>query len=173
MPVPTHLTGIAVPTETTLDEEPLRADLQCECGSRSFEFLYPGQTQLFGGREIPCVAEVDGRFFEIVSSRCTECALERVLLDGDFHGWNGFVCHDPTQAAIPRPPLVPWPCQNCGGTAHSGQLLISGEGKEDFVSEMPDDDAERWPDAFGWFELGCRCLECGHETPDLFSHETM
>ena len=174
MPVPSHLVGIAAPSEAMLDEAPLRADLRCDCGSQSFEFLFPGQTHSIGGREVPCTADVDGHYFDIVSSRCSECKLERVLLDADFHGWNGFICHDPAQAAIPRPPLVAWQCRNCGGTAHSGNIYIAGEGRADLVREVGSGfDADRWPDAFGWFTLSCTCRRCGQDSPDLFECETM
>ena len=174
MPVPTHLVGIAVPAEAEVDEAPLRAELRCGCGSLSFEFLYPGQTQVIGGREIPCDAEIDGNYFYIVSARCTACRAERVLLDADFHGWNGLTCHDPVQAAAARPPLTPWHCRNCRETAHVGMLFISGEGKDDFIEEAGSDfDPDRWPDAFGWFSLSCSCLQCGLDEPDRFVSETM
>src|SRR4051794_16594220 len=110
MPVPTHLQGLARPFETVLDEAPLRAGLECGCGSHSFEFLYPGRTIVVGGRLQPCTVEIEGRYFYVVTCRCTGCTAERVLLDADFHGWNGYVCHDPEQAAVPRPPLVVWRC---------------------------------------------------------------
>jgi len=173
MPVPTHLQGIAVPAETTVDEAPLQAELRCGCGSQSFAFLFPGQTHVYAGRTIPCTAEVDGRYFYIVSARCSQCQAERVLLDADFHGWNGLICHDPVQAAAPRPPLTPWRCRNCGGTAHRGALCISGEGRDDFIEADTEFDTDRWPDAFGWFSLSCSCLQCGHDEPDLFEDETM
>jgi hypothetical protein len=174
MPVPTHLEGVAIPLEVAIDEAPLRAELQCACGSRSFEFLFPGQTQFVGRQEIPCTAEIDGHYFFIIRSRCTRCRSERTLLDVDFHGWNGFVCHDPVQAAISRPPLIVWNCRNCGGTAHGGHLYIVGEGREDFLREMASDSRlDRWYDAFGWFALSCSCNHCGQVSPDLISCETM
>lgn len=174
MPVPSHLVGIAVRPDTVVDEAALQADLMCGCGSQSFEFLFPGQTHLFAGRETPCSVEVEGHHFFIVSSRCSECRLERVLLDVDFHGWDGVMCHDPVQAALPRPPLTAWHCRNCGGTTHSGNVSVVGEGRDDFVrSKDSEMDADRWPDVFGWFTLGCTCLQCGEETPYLFDCETM
>ena len=174
MPVPSHLVGIAVPADTLLDEEPLRADLRCECGAGFFEFLFPGQTHLFAGRDIPCTADVGGHYFFIVSSRCSECRRERVLLDVDFHGWDGIMCHDPVQAALPRPPLIAWHCRNCGGTTHTGNVSVVGEGRDDFVRAMGSEmDADRWPDVFGWFTLSCTCRRCGLHSPDLIDCETM
>jgi len=174
MPVPTHLVGIAVPHEALLDKRPLRADLRCACGSESFEILFPGQTRPAGGEEIPCAAYVDGFYFYIVSSRCSGCQTERVLFDVDFHGWHGLICHDFAQAAIPRPPLIAWQCRKCRGTAHKGVVDIAGEGRDDPVLGMgPEFDADRWPDAFGWFALSCTCRQCGEHTPELFSFETM
>lgn len=119
-------------------------------------------------------AEIDGHFFFIVAARCTACGTERVLLDADFHGWNGFICRDPASAALRRPPLIPWRCTACQGTAHQGAIVISGEGKEDFVLEAgPEYDHGRWHDAFGWFSLRSTCVGCGHEEPELIEYETM
>lgn len=42
------------------------------------------------------------------------------------------------------------------------------------MSEAGEDfDAERWPDAFGWFSLDTSCVACGKVSPELVSHETM
>src|SRR5205823_4405376 len=136
--------------------------------------LYPGRTIVVGGRLQPCTAEIEGRYFYVVTCRCTGCTEERVLLDADFHGWNGYLCHDPEQAAVPRPPLVVWRCRRCNETAHKGSILVAGEGRADMIREMgPDCDADRWPDAFGWFEMDCDCVNCGEANPGLFPFETM
>ena len=111
MPVPSHLQEIAVPRDSAIDEESLTADIRCPCGESKFELLYPGQAHEYGDGTIPCTAEIDGHFFFILKSRCARCKREHLLLDADFHGWNGFICHDPDQAAIARPPLITWRCQ--------------------------------------------------------------
>lgn len=174
MPVPSHLRGIVVPRDPAIDEQPLSADVRCPCGESVFELLYPGQTHEYGGETIPCTAEIDGRYFFVLRAVCTGCSADHLLLDADFHGWDGFVCHDPAQAAIPRPGLVPWKCIACTETKHRVVAHIQTEGREDFINESGGEfDRERWPDAFGWFSLDLTCLACGKASPELVSYETM
>ena len=174
MPVPSHLRACVVPHETAIDEEPLRADVRCPCGTSEFELLYPGHTHEFKGELIPCVAHIGERFFLLLGARCAACSREHLLLDADFHGWNGFVCHDPEQAAVARPPLQPWQCRSCQGTRHTGVIGIQTQGKDDFIIEAGSEfDVNRWPDAFGWFNLDVTCSQCGKHTAPLVSYETM
>ena len=174
MPVPSHLRGVVEPLDSTIDEEPLSAVIRCPCGESGFELLYPGQTHEYGGDLIPCTAEIGGHFFFVLKSRCTKCGREHSLLDADFHGWNGFVCHDQDQAALDRPPLVPWRCHSCDEAEHTGVVHIQTQGKDDFISEAGEEfDPSRWPDAFGWFSLDLKCRKCGKESKDLVSYETM
>jgi hypothetical protein len=174
MPVPSHLVDCVIPKESTIDENPLDAVVRCPCGSTVLELLYPGQTHDFEGEAVPCVAEIDGKLFFLIKGRCTACHRSHLLFDMDFHGWNGFVCHDAEQAAIPRPSLVPWACLSCGVTAHEASVEIQTEGKGDFVAEAGQEfDVNRWPDAFGWFSMTIRCIGCGKQTCDWISYETM
>jgi hypothetical protein len=136
--------------------------------------MYPGQTHEAGGETIPCTAEIDGEFFFLVRADCAACERQHLLLDADFHGWNGFVCHDEAKASLPRPPLVAWRCLACGGVDHTASVQIQTEGKQDFVDQVGEDfDAERWPDGFGWFAMSIRCVSCPHETGEWVSYETM
>ena len=174
MPVPSHLRECVHPLDDRLDESPLEGSLRCGCGATAFQFLYPGEVREWAGTNVPCVKEIDGRFFFLVVARCASCGKDHLLLDIDFHGWDGFVCHDPEQAAIPRPALVIWNCENCGGDTHRGTVRICGEGSEDFLREAANQfPAERWPDAFGWFSLDSECTRCGMRTQELFDCETM
>ena len=174
MPVPSHLQEFVVPSDSLVDEEALSAAIRCPCGEAKFELLYPGQTHEYDGQEIPCTAEIGGNFFFVLKSRCSSCGREHLLLDADFHGWDGFICHDPVKAALPRPKLVAWQCHGCGGTKHTGTVHIQTQGKDDFISEAGEDfDSERWPDAFGWFSLDLTCSKCGKESRELVSYETM
>jgi hypothetical protein len=61
MPVPTHLKQCVVPGESTIDEEPLKATVQCPCGGNVFQLLYPGQTHEYAGEIIPCTAQIEKR----------------------------------------------------------------------------------------------------------------
>ena len=174
MPVPSHLRGAVVPLDAVQDEAGLSAAVRCTCGDDRFVLLYPGQTHLYEGTKIPCTSQIGGQWYFVVASRCAGCGREHVLLDDDFHGWNGFVCHDPDKAALPRPPLVAWTCQACGASVHRGVVHIQTQGSEDFIAEAGDEfDPERWPDAFGWFSLDLTCAGCGLESPGLVDYETM
>ncbi|MGO4129430.1 hypothetical protein AB4Z01_33880 [Inquilinus sp. YAF38] len=174
MPVPTHLIDCVVPLESGLDQASLKAAVRCSCSSVQFRLLFPGQAQEHEGRQIPSTAKIGGQFFFLLKAHCTGCGRKNLLFDADFHGWNGFVCHEPEMAARTRPPLVPWACQSCGGLHHTGIVTISTEGREDFVAEAGDEfDPERWPDGFGWFALDVTCVQCGVMTKDLVSYETM
>jgi hypothetical protein len=173
MPVPSHLRGLVVPLDSAIDEKALSATVRCPCGETKFELLYPGQTHEHAGEMIPCTAEIDGNFFFVLESRCPSCGREHLLLDADLHGWNGFICHDPAQAALARPRLVAWLCQ-CGEAKHTGIVHIQTQGKDDFISGAGEGfDVNRWPDAFGWFSLDLICSKCGKESRDLVSYETM
>lgn len=174
MPIPSHLADCVVPKELTIDESPLDAIVRCPCGSTLFDLLYPGQTHDLGGEPAPCTAEIDGEFFFVIEARCSACQRVHLLLDSDFHGWNGFVCHDVKQAAIPRPSLVSWTCSSCGETAHEAMIQVQTQGKADFVAEAGHKfDADRWPDGFSWFSMAIKCAGCGKRTVDWISYETM
>lgn len=174
MPVPSHLIECVVPKSSVVDEQALDATVKCTCGSTRFRLMFPGQTHNLRGDVIPCTANIDGKYFFIVRANCVRCHREHVLIDADFHGWNGFVCHDAAQASVARPELVAWQCLGCGGSVHEASVQIQTEGREDFVDQAGDEfDPERWPDAFGWFSMTIRCVACHRETPDWVSYETM
>jgi hypothetical protein len=122
MPVPSHLVGIVVPKEGLIDEGPLDAWVRCPCGEDRFVFLYPGATRAYEGRHYPCTTKANGGWFFLIRCRCLTCGRDHLLLDVEFHGWNGWVCHNPAQADRPRPPLVPWRCVSCGGEPHRGSV---------------------------------------------------
>ena len=174
VPVPTHLRHFVAPLDRPVEEGIVRVSFRCPCGETRFELRYPGQTHEWDGREIPCDALIGQHHFFLLEARCVACGRDHLLLDTDFHGWNGLLCHDPEQAALPRPPLVVWGCRGCGGVSHSGVITISTESKESTLGEAGDDiDPERWYDAFGWFSLDLICSKCGRAEPDLVSYETM
>ena len=174
MPVPSHLKGVAIPRDPVVDEQTLTADIRCPCGGSTMELLYPGQTHRHGDQTIPCTAEIDGNYFFIVRARCSSCLTSHLLLDADFHGWNGFVCHDEAKASLPRPALIPWNCQSCVDIRHTVVVHIQTQGRQDFINEAGSEfDVERWPDAFGWFDVDLTCVGCGRNSPGLVSYETM
>ncbi len=174
VPIPTHLAAAIELASATYVDGCVDAKILCPCGSDKFELMFPGQTQEFEGEEIPCTAEIDGKFFFRLEARCTRCSRQHLLLDADFHGWNGFVCHDQEQGALPRPPLQPWRCLSCSNTEHHIRVRVQNEGQEDFLEntdgEFPPD---RWVDAFGWFSVDIHCTKCGSKKIEWVSYETM
>lgn len=174
MPIPSHLVDCVVPRNSLVDEADLVADVRCPCGSTSFDLLFTGHTHEYPGEVIPCTAKIDDAFFFLIVARCNECSKRHLLLDRDFHGWDGVVCHDPKQAAIPRPPLVPWKCLTCGMTPHNASVLIQTQGEEDFIAETDGEfEKDMWPDAFGCFNMSINCVSCGNRTEEWVSCETM
>jgi hypothetical protein len=174
MPIPTHLKQCVIPDDPIVDEKPLAGAIRCPCGGEKFELQFPDQTHQWEGETVPCTAQIGDQFFFLIKAVCTNCRGSHVLLDIDFHGWNGFVCHDPKQAAVARPTLVAWKCLQCGWLEHTARVEVQNEGKEFCLSEADgaiDDD--RWPDAFGWLTISLECVGCGHKPRTWVSCETM
>jgi hypothetical protein len=174
MPVPKYLKNCITPDDGRLDEQPLTGNVICPCGSRSVHLLFCGATHQFQGELIPCTADINGKYFFIIKVLCTQCAREHLLIDRDFHGWNGHVYRDSNQATFPRPPLVAWKCLSCGALSHTARIRIQTQGKQDFIDQTNGQfDPETWPDAFEWFEMGISCVACKKETPLWVGLETM
>jgi hypothetical protein len=173
MPAPTHLKGIIIPREDLLDEEPLIGDVLCKCGSNDFRLMYPGATQEYEGKMHPCTTEINGHFFFLTKAVCTKCSVEYLLFDSDFHGSDGFLCHDRKKASLPRPSLVSWKCLSCGALSHSVTITICSQGKDVFMAETKGEfDEGLWPDAFEWITISIKCNKCGLETKNWVDYET-
>jgi hypothetical protein len=173
-PMPTHLVGLLDVATAVFVDNRLDASVQCSCGSRIFELMYPGQTHEVEGQLIPCTAEINGSFFFRIEVRCTQCAEKHLLFDADFHGWDGFVCRDEVQASLPRPPLETWRCLSCQEPGHTARVQVQNEGQEDFLDNAPTGiDPSRWVDGFGWFSMSISCAHCSCETSEWVSYETM
>jgi hypothetical protein len=173
MPVPTHLGDIVVPRDQVVDEELLIGDVRCRCGSRDFTLMYPRGTQQYEGSIYPCAVEVDGNFFFVVKAVCSKCSADYTLFDKHFHGWDGFLCHNPAKAALPRPALIEWKCQSCGSLNHKAVIEVCSQGKDYFVGATEGEfDEEEWPDAFEWISISITCSECGFKTEKWVDYET-
>lgn len=174
MPLPTHLLGLGRVVAEASDDCAVAAAIVCSCGGHVFKLLFHGATHEYEGEQVPCTAEIGGRFFFRVEAECAACNARHLLFDKDFHGWDGFVCHDEEQAALPRPALTEWHCAACGQARHAATVLIEGEGKDDFVESVDGDfPEESWPDGFGWFSMSISCRTCGRETDPWISYEAM
>lgn len=174
MPPPSHLTDWITPDTDKTNDYNFSGTVKCPCGNEHVEVSHPGGTYEEDGVKFPCTFEIAGKFFFLINVKCSACNEETVLFDADFHGWEGYVCHNKKQAALPRPELHLWNCVSCNSTSHQVRLSIQTEGKEDFMIEsegkFPE---ERWVDAFGWIDIDLTCDECGKETKGWVSYETM
>ena len=173
MPAPSHLTDCIRRPKNDADEEPLVAPVVCPCGSEQFAFLYPGQTAGDVDNSRPVVAAIDGKYFLVLRAACA-CGKSHLLLDADLHGWNGYICRDDAQAALPRPKLVPWQCLSCDATDHKLTVHVCTQGKLDFAEESEGEfPPETWPDGFSWFSMDTECVACGRKSDSLIDYETM
>lgn len=174
MPSPTHLVGWIKPDSDIIDEENFEGKIKCPCGNETFEVSHPGNMLEDRGEKFPCTIEIDSKFFFLIKVKCSDCSEEKIIFDADFHGWDGYVCHDPEQANIERPNLQLWNCSACNSPKHSVHVQIQTEGKQDFIEESSGEfPEERWVDAFGWIDIDLRCSECEKETIGWISYETM
>jgi hypothetical protein len=173
-PIPSHLKKILLQQHTSSDGKSLTATVKCGCGNPNFKILYPGQNRVFRGTLGPGIARSDGHSFLLIKAQCTACNGEHVLFDKDLHGWNAIVNPNRAQAALPRPALVPWPCQRCGHEAHEIGLTIASEGKEEFEEQTEGKlKSSLWVDAFSWFEMDTKCAHCKKKTPRFLDYDAM
>lgn len=168
IPAPTHLKDITKQLkEVDINDFNLKdrfseysfiGKVNCTCGCESLQFLQPDE-------EIgPCYLKV----------KCPICLKEYLLFDANFHGWDGWICHDEEAASEERPEVYPLECEECSNNVHEVVVIIDSQGKEDFMEEAGDDfDIERWQDAFEWITIDIRCNKCGKVTKELVSYETM
>jgi hypothetical protein len=174
IPVPNHLRTCTVPVDNEADEFQYVGKVKCACGGTAFQMLHTNATHEWEGEQVPCVAEIDGKFFLRIAAKCEQCGTEHLLLDSDFHGWNGFVCHDKKKAKQPRPPLVAWGCRQCAKMSFESQVTISSEGEVDAIEEADGDlDETNWQEGFSWIDIDVRCCDCGDEHEGWISYETM
>lgn len=170
--VPRHLIQCVIP-ELSTSEKSFRYSLSCRCANKSFRLFYPGQTHKYDDKTIPCTAEIDGDSFFLIRAICTKCGEDYLVFDKDFHGWDGIVCHDTAQAALPRPCLIAWKCARCKSLGHFAAIHISLQDKESFLIEAGGTfDENDWIDAFEWFSMSIKCAKCGLETLGWIDYET-
>jgi hypothetical protein len=173
-PIPTHIKNLVLPDLTRSNEHELQGAAQCDCGSDAFQVLYVAERIIESDRHFLRVVKVDGHYFLRIGVRCISCTQEHLLLDRDFHGWNGFVCGNESARRIPRPPYQEWLCKRCGSTNHKAGIVIVGEDMEFAVGESEGVLSHAdWFDAFGWFTLEVTCTSCGFGPAGIVDYETM
>jgi hypothetical protein len=173
LPIPSHLAGWVAPE--SFEDEVVTASVRCPCGSDRLEFHHPGETHLrYGdGIPVPSSVKIGEEWFFIVKAVCATCRAEHVLFDSHFHGCNGFLHPGTKGAQLPRPRLWPWRCLACGSATHTGQVSIVEDYQDRYIEfgHARKFGADRWPDAFGWFNMSIQCCGCGQQTPGWVSYE--
>lgn len=130
----------------------------CKCGCEEVIFLQPEE-------------DIGPSYLK---AKCPTCLKEYLLFDTDYHGWDGWICHNEESAAKDRPEIHPIECEKCSNKTHEVVVIIDSQGKQDFIEEAGDGfDIERWQDAFEWITIDIKCSECGKVTKELVSYETM
>jgi len=175
IPTPEHLRACTVPEPAKAEQHQYVGYVKCPCGCDTFEMQHTGATHEWDGEIIPCTAEIDGGFFFRIVAKCVNCGTEHLLLDTDFHGWDGFVCREELGGHLrPRPALVGWPCKVCGKNMHKASVLVVSEDKETAFEESGGVlDETNWQEGFGWMNIDIRCAACGHSHEAWVSCETM
>jgi hypothetical protein len=167
--LPTHIKDCVKDIEYT--EDFIKGTICCTCGNRVFTLYYPGETTEYNGKVIPCSAYINDHSYFILRAQCSECKKEFLLFDRDFHGWDGYVCHDEKDASKPRPPLVPWKCIECNEDKHVAQIMFC-YGDEDEMLEDLGGTKINLADAFEWIYVNIKCKICGHVTEKWVDYET-
>lgn len=154
----------------------VKGTVRCQCGSEAFLPLFPGTTVQIDGRPFPCGYDTPEGSFFLIKARCAQCEREYLLFDHDYHGWDGFRCHVPEWAALPRPALKSWECISCGAKRHRIQVRIDPPELEDYkkyLAELNEPfDQEKWLLSFEWIYMTITCSKCGLVTENWVDYET-
>ncbi len=175
IPSPEHHIACTVQEPAKAEKHQYVGHVKCPCGCDTFEMQHTGATHEWRGKTIPCDAKLDGGFFFRIVAKCANCGTEHLLLDKDFHGWNGFVCREELGDYLRlRPPLVAWPCKACGKAAHKADIMVFSEGKERTIEESDGMlDETNWQEGFGSITIDIRCTACGNTHESWVECETM
>jgi hypothetical protein len=176
MNFPDYLKSNLVLINYRVNKSIAQADLQCKCGCLNFEVLYPGSTINIDGRVYPYSYETDTDSFFLIKVKCVECQSEYLIFDEDFHGWDGFYCHDLRHAALARPKLTPWTCLSCGQIPHKVSIKLDHTDRKEYeemqYSKKRPFIENEWLLSFEWIWIGITCSNCNLSTPDWSDYET-
>lgn len=163
LPIPSHLKNYFIPIGNDNDEFSVKGIIKCSCNNeKDFDLLF------FNGEA------AENQFFCVIKVRCNKCKSEILVFDADFHGWDGFVCHDESEASLKRPELKTWKCLNCGHTNVKINLKINSQGKDDYIEEAGEEfNEDQWIEAFEWITIDVFCNNCQKEIKEWISYETM
>ncbi|MDR1564823.1 MAG: hypothetical protein LBS74_07690 [Oscillospiraceae bacterium] len=167
LPIPTHLNGVLIPVGEDNSENKVTGIIRCSCGNQKF-------------RVDNNIDEPTEDYSQVIKCFCTACGKGRLLFDDKKHGWDGFVCHGEWMGeSAPDEALSPHQCRECKEEIHEITVVISSQGKQDFIEEsgIADGEAEfkeeDWVEAFDWIDISLKCSNCGCEEEQWLDLETM
>lgn len=154
-PIPKHIKDFFQLVGTNNNEFEAKGSIKCYCGSETFS-VYQSNNKM------------------IVKLICQNCNKEIIVFDKGHHGWNGFVCkEDFLDRSQPFEKVI---CEKCEADTSGVLVMISSQGKQDFIDEcMSNDDSfseDDWVDGFEWINISLRCAECDYNE-EWMEHETM
>lgn len=154
-PIPKHIKDFFQLVGDNNNEFEAKGIIECSCGSETFS-AYQSNNKM------------------IVKLICKECNKEIIIFDEGLHGWNGFVCKDDFLDRSQAFEKVI--CEKCETDAFGVLVMISSQGKQDFIDECTSNDdsfsEDDWVDGFEWINISLRCAECDY-TEEWMECETM
>lgn len=144
-PIPKHIRDFFQLVGANNNEYEAKGSIKCSCNSEIFR-----------------VYQSNGK--RIVKVICHKCNKEIIIFDEGQHGWNGFVCKDDS---LDRSQLFEKVrCKNCEADTFEVLVVISSQGKQDFIDECTSNDdsfsEDDWVDGFEWISISLRCSECDY-----------
>lgn len=154
-PIPKHIRDFFQLVGANNNEYEAKGSIKCSCNSEIFR-----------------VYQSNGK--RIVKVICHKCNKEIIIFDEGQHGWNGFVCKDDS---LDRSQLFEKVrCKNCEADTFEVLVVISSQGKQDFIDECTSNDdsfsEDDWVDGFEWISISLRCSE-GDYAEEWMECETM
>lgn len=145
-PIPKHIREFFQLVGANNNEYEAKGSIKCSCNSEKFN-VYQSNDKM------------------IVKLACEKCNKEIIIFDKGQHGWNGFVCKDDflnREQAFEK--VI---CKKCEAVTFKVLVLISSQGKQDFIDEcISNNDSfseEDWGNGFEWISISLRCSECNYD----------
>lgn len=154
-PIPKHIKDFFQLVGTNNNEFEAKGNIKCSCCSEAF-IVYQSNDKM------------------IVKLICQKCNKEIIIFDEGRHGWNCFVCKDDfLDRAQPFEKVI---CEKCEADTFGVLVMISSQGKQDFIDECTSNDdsftEDDWVDGFEWINISLRCVACDY-TEEWMECETM
>ena len=111
---------------------------------------------------------------EVIKVQPKDKNEEFILFDPDENGYDAMtINHGGNERKIQFTKKSK--CRNCGTNLYNVLVTICHTGKNDVLTDLPDDIniRENWANAFDWISVDLVCANCGKRTKKWFESETM